>query len=238
MARSASVPRRKPRLRTELSEADEQRLQEAVALFGLPKAEVVRRLIRASVQAGPALSAARPPAFPTATRRTERPRRGRIRPHQTRASPWDSAAPVPGNNPAPAETPQTRRSPPPAASRSATTADPGISTDRTSPALCWRKSPTPGRTAPSGNCAASDPPTSSAPPQTPLPQTASGTRPPATWPPLGGNQTRDTGEKLPQGPASADRRPTPPPRADARSPWNSTSQTLHQHTHRPDTPDA
>ena len=57
MARSASVPRRKPRLRTELSEADEQRLQEAVALFGLPKAEVVRRLIRASVQAGPALSA-------------------------------------------------------------------------------------------------------------------------------------------------------------------------------------
>lgn len=57
MARSAVAPRRKPRLRTELSEADEQRLQEAVALFGLPKAEVVRRLIRASVQAGPALSA-------------------------------------------------------------------------------------------------------------------------------------------------------------------------------------
>jgi cyanophycinase-like exopeptidase len=43
--------------RTELSEADERRLTEAVALFGLPKAEVVRRLIRASVQAGPALSA-------------------------------------------------------------------------------------------------------------------------------------------------------------------------------------
>lgn len=57
MARSGAGPRRKPRLRTELSEADEQRLQEAVALFGLPKAEVVRRLIRASVQAGPALSA-------------------------------------------------------------------------------------------------------------------------------------------------------------------------------------
>lgn len=56
MARSAG-PRQKPRLRTELSDADEQRLQEAVALFGLPKAEVVRRLIRASVQAGPALSA-------------------------------------------------------------------------------------------------------------------------------------------------------------------------------------
>ena len=49
--------RRKPRLRTELSDADEARLQEAVALFGLPKAEVVRRLIRASVQSGPALSA-------------------------------------------------------------------------------------------------------------------------------------------------------------------------------------
>jgi hypothetical protein len=39
-----------------LSDVDEARLQEAVALFGLPKAEVVRRLIRASVQAGPALS--------------------------------------------------------------------------------------------------------------------------------------------------------------------------------------
>ena len=49
--------RRKPRLRTELSAADERRLAEAVVLFGLPKAEVVRRLIRASVQAGPALSA-------------------------------------------------------------------------------------------------------------------------------------------------------------------------------------
>ncbi|MCV9937365.1 hypothetical protein OIU35_13480 [Boseaceae bacterium BT-24-1] len=57
MARSAAVPRRKPRLRTELSAADEQRLREAIVLFGLPKAEVVRRLIRASVQAGPALSA-------------------------------------------------------------------------------------------------------------------------------------------------------------------------------------
>jgi predicted component of type VI protein secretion system len=45
MARSAVLPRRKPRLRTELSEADERRLL-----------EVVRRLIRASVQAGPALS--------------------------------------------------------------------------------------------------------------------------------------------------------------------------------------
>ncbi|MEZ2409120.1 hypothetical protein AB6806_20180 [Bosea sp. RCC_152_1] len=57
MARSAAVPRRKARLRTELSAADEQRLREAVVLFGLPRAEVVRRLIRASVQAGPALSA-------------------------------------------------------------------------------------------------------------------------------------------------------------------------------------
>ena len=57
MARSDAVSRRKPRLRTELSDADEARLQAAVALFGLPKAEVVRRLIRASVQAGPALSA-------------------------------------------------------------------------------------------------------------------------------------------------------------------------------------
>ena len=57
MARKAGTPRRKPRLRTELSEADEQHLQQAAAMFGLPKAEVVRRLIRASVQAGPALSA-------------------------------------------------------------------------------------------------------------------------------------------------------------------------------------
>lgn len=57
MPRAATTPRRKPRLRTELSEADERRLAEAVELFGLPKAEVVRRLIRASVQAGPALSA-------------------------------------------------------------------------------------------------------------------------------------------------------------------------------------
>lgn len=56
MAQVVAVRRGKPRLRTELSAADEQRLQEAVALFGLPKAEVVRRLIRASVQAGPALS--------------------------------------------------------------------------------------------------------------------------------------------------------------------------------------
>lgn len=57
MARTADMPKAKPRLRTELSEEDEARLIEAVALFGLPKAEVVRRLIRASVQAGPALSA-------------------------------------------------------------------------------------------------------------------------------------------------------------------------------------
>ncbi|MDX3809375.1 MAG: hypothetical protein QHC89_23710 [Bosea sp. (in: a-proteobacteria)] len=40
-----------------MSDADEARLQAAVMLFGVPKAEVVRRLIRASVQAGPALSA-------------------------------------------------------------------------------------------------------------------------------------------------------------------------------------
>jgi hypothetical protein len=57
MTRKGAAARRKPRLRTELSEADEARLQEAVTMFGLPKAEVVRRLIRASVQSGPALSA-------------------------------------------------------------------------------------------------------------------------------------------------------------------------------------
>lgn len=57
MAQATAGRRGKPRLRTELSATDEQRLQEAVELFDLPKAEVVRRLIRASVQAGPALSA-------------------------------------------------------------------------------------------------------------------------------------------------------------------------------------
>lgn len=57
MAGTATAHRRKARLRTELSAADEHRLQQAVVLFGLPKAEVVRRLIRAAVQAGPALSA-------------------------------------------------------------------------------------------------------------------------------------------------------------------------------------
>lgn len=57
MPRTTRTPRRKPRLRTELSDADEAHLRQAVVLFGLPKAEVVRRLIRASVQAGPALSA-------------------------------------------------------------------------------------------------------------------------------------------------------------------------------------
>lgn len=57
MAGTATARRRKARLRTELSPADEHRLQQAVALFGMPKAEVVRRLIRAAVQAGPALSA-------------------------------------------------------------------------------------------------------------------------------------------------------------------------------------
>ncbi len=56
MAQAVRRARRKPRLRTELSEDDERRLREAVVLFGLPKAEIVRRLIRASVQAGPALS--------------------------------------------------------------------------------------------------------------------------------------------------------------------------------------
>jgi hypothetical protein len=40
-----------------LSDDDEAHLKRAVQLYGLPKAEIVRRLIRASVQAGPALSA-------------------------------------------------------------------------------------------------------------------------------------------------------------------------------------
>ena len=57
MVRATIATRQKARLRTQLSEADAQLLEEAAAVFGLPKAEVVRRLIRASLQAGPALSA-------------------------------------------------------------------------------------------------------------------------------------------------------------------------------------
>ena len=56
MVRATIATRQKARLRTQLSEADAQLLEEAAAVFGLPKAEVVRRLIRASLQAGPALS--------------------------------------------------------------------------------------------------------------------------------------------------------------------------------------
>lgn len=57
MVGKIAAPRSKPRLRTELSAADEAHLQAAVELFGLPKAELIRRLIRSAVQAGPALSA-------------------------------------------------------------------------------------------------------------------------------------------------------------------------------------
>lgn len=57
MAGKIAAPQRKSRLRTELSAADEAHLQAAVELFGLPKAELIRRLIRSAVQAGPALSA-------------------------------------------------------------------------------------------------------------------------------------------------------------------------------------
>ncbi|MFM9975092.1 MAG: hypothetical protein ACKVON_11035 [Beijerinckiaceae bacterium] len=57
MVRATIATRRKARLRTLLSAADAQLLEEAAVVFGLPKAEVVRRLIRASLQAGPALSA-------------------------------------------------------------------------------------------------------------------------------------------------------------------------------------
>jgi hypothetical protein len=43
-------------LRVELSAADDAVLEEAVRLFGVGKSELVRRLVRASVEAGPALS--------------------------------------------------------------------------------------------------------------------------------------------------------------------------------------
>ena len=55
MARSIRAPRRKPRLRTELSAADEEHLKRAMELYGLPKAEVVRRLIRRFRPGGPGL---------------------------------------------------------------------------------------------------------------------------------------------------------------------------------------
>ena len=49
---------RKSRLRTELTEADAACLAATSRRLGLPKAEVVRRLIRASAQGTPALSEA------------------------------------------------------------------------------------------------------------------------------------------------------------------------------------
>ena len=49
---------RKSRLRTELSEADAACLSATAKRLGLPKAEVVRRVIRASAQGTPALSEA------------------------------------------------------------------------------------------------------------------------------------------------------------------------------------
>jgi hypothetical protein len=52
MARKSAACRRRPRLRTELSEADEARLSAAGAMFCLPKAVLVGALIRASMQSG------------------------------------------------------------------------------------------------------------------------------------------------------------------------------------------
>ena len=55
--RKRPIRKASPRLRTILSEADKARLEAASRAFGMPEAEVVRRLIRAAVQAGPALNA-------------------------------------------------------------------------------------------------------------------------------------------------------------------------------------
>lgn len=58
MAKALNDGGGKRSLRVELSAADDAVLDEAVRLFGVGKSELVRRLVRASVEAGPALSEA------------------------------------------------------------------------------------------------------------------------------------------------------------------------------------
>lgn len=55
-ARSVPTVQAGPRRRLDIDEPDHSRLEAAAARFGLPKSEVVRRLIRAAEELGPALS--------------------------------------------------------------------------------------------------------------------------------------------------------------------------------------
>ncbi|MCA0405446.1 MAG: hypothetical protein LCH39_04775 [Proteobacteria bacterium] len=57
MARRMAGLEEKRSLRVEMSAADFEVLEQAAAVFGVGKSELVRRLVRASVEVGPALSA-------------------------------------------------------------------------------------------------------------------------------------------------------------------------------------
>lgn len=57
MVRRTASGDKKRSLRVELSAADFEVLEQAAAVFGVGKSELVRRLVRASVEVGPALSA-------------------------------------------------------------------------------------------------------------------------------------------------------------------------------------
>jgi hypothetical protein len=56
MARAAKGRHEKRSLRVEMSVADFELLERASAVFGVGKSDLVRRLVRASVETGPALS--------------------------------------------------------------------------------------------------------------------------------------------------------------------------------------
>ena len=56
LARSVATIHAGPRRRLDIDELDHARLETAAARFGLPKSEVVRRMIRAAEELGPALS--------------------------------------------------------------------------------------------------------------------------------------------------------------------------------------
>ena len=57
MVRRTAGGDEKRSLRVEMSAADSELLEQAAAVFGVGKSELVRRLVRASVEVGPALSA-------------------------------------------------------------------------------------------------------------------------------------------------------------------------------------
>lgn len=55
-AAKVRLPHRGPRRRLDIDERDHARLESVAARFGLPKSELVRRMIRAAHELGPALS--------------------------------------------------------------------------------------------------------------------------------------------------------------------------------------